>query len=76
MQIAITGCGWVTPRGAGNIDTVLRAYAGNSVKARSASSYDPIPPEIFAPFTNLPGATSPYTNSITDAQQFFRLKGN
>lgn len=27
-------------------------------------------------FTNLPGATSPYTNSLTAAQQFFRLKKN
>ena len=25
-------------------------------------------------FTNLPGATSPFTNPITGAQQFFRLK--
>ena len=25
-------------------------------------------------FTNLPGATSPYTNFLTAAQQFFRLK--
>jgi len=25
-------------------------------------------------FTNLPDATSPYTNSLTAAQQFFRLK--
>ena len=27
-------------------------------------------------FTNLPGATSPYTNPITGAQQFFRLLSN
>jgi hypothetical protein len=27
-------------------------------------------------FTNLPGAMSPYTNSLTAAQQFFRLKKN
>ncbi len=26
-------------------------------------------------FTNVPGATSPYTNSFTDAQMFFRLHG-
>ena len=24
-------------------------------------------------FTNIPGATSPYTNSMTSAQQYFRL---
>ncbi|MSU58741.1 MAG: hypothetical protein EXS35_11315 [Pedosphaera sp.] len=27
-------------------------------------------------FTNLPGATSPYTNAISGAQQFFRLISN
>jgi hypothetical protein len=27
-------------------------------------------------YTNMPGATSPYTNAITDAQQFFRLQEN
>lgn len=27
-------------------------------------------------FTNIIGATSPYTNSFTDAQRYFRLKGN
>jgi hypothetical protein len=27
-------------------------------------------------FTNIPGATSPYTNPIIGAQRFFRLKGN
>jgi len=33
-------------------------------------------PAITGAFTNLPGATSPYTNPITGAQQFFRLKKN
>jgi hypothetical protein len=27
-------------------------------------------------FTNIPGAASPYTNSLTDDRQFFRLKDN
>ena len=27
-------------------------------------------------FTNVPGATSPYTNAITGSQQFFRLQSN
>ena len=27
-------------------------------------------------FTNIPGATSPYTNAITSKQQFFRLQEN
>jgi hypothetical protein len=27
-------------------------------------------------FTNLPGATSPFTNALTGPQQFFRLIGN
>jgi len=33
-------------------------------------------PAVTGPFTNLPGATSPYTNPLTAPQQFFRLKGN
>ena len=28
------------------------------------------------PFTNLPAATSPYTNALTAPQQFFRLKAD
>ena len=31
-------------------------------------------PEIIGPFTNISGATSPYTNSISGPRQFFRLK--
>jgi hypothetical protein len=27
-------------------------------------------------FTNVPGAVSPYTNTITGSQQYFRLKAN
>ena len=33
-------------------------------------------PSITGTFTNLPGATSPYTNPINGAQQFFRLISN
>jgi hypothetical protein len=33
-------------------------------------------PGLSATFTNLPGATSPYTNPTTASQQFFRLKLN
>ena len=33
-------------------------------------------PVVPGTFTNIPGATSPYTNPITGAQQFFRLIGN
>ncbi|MCU0783074.1 MAG: hypothetical protein MUF81_03315 [Verrucomicrobia bacterium] len=33
-------------------------------------------PAITGQFTNLPSATSPYTNSITGVQQFFRLISN
>lgn len=33
-------------------------------------------PAISGTFTNLPGATSPYTNPISGAQQFFRLISN
>jgi hypothetical protein len=30
-------------------------------------------PEITGTFTNLPAATSPYTNPISGTQQFYRL---
>ena len=33
-------------------------------------------PTITGHFTNIPGATSPYTNSLSAPQQFFRLIGN
>jgi len=33
-------------------------------------------PAIIGTFTNLPGATSPFTNALTGPQQFFRLKGD
>lgn len=31
-------------------------------------------PSVDGPWATIPGATSPYTNSITDAQKYFRLK--
>jgi hypothetical protein len=33
-------------------------------------------PAVSGPFTNVPGATSPYTNPISGPQQFFRLISN
>ena len=33
-------------------------------------------PDITGPFTNIPGAASPYTNPIAGDQGFFRLKRN
>jgi hypothetical protein len=33
-------------------------------------------PTITSTFTNIPGATSPYTNSLAAPRQFFRLTGN
>jgi len=33
-------------------------------------------PIINGNYTNIPGATSPYTNSITGSQRYFRLKAN
>jgi hypothetical protein len=32
--------------------------------------------EATGTYTNIPGATSPYTNAIVGPQQFFRLIGN
>jgi hypothetical protein len=33
-------------------------------------------PAVTGTFTNLPAATSPYTNALTAPQQFFRLISN
>src|SRR5438477_7886220 len=33
-------------------------------------------PILTGTFTNLPGATSPYTNALTGLQQFFRLRSD
>jgi hypothetical protein len=33
-------------------------------------------PAVTGPFTNILGATSPYTNAFTGGQQFFRLRGD
>jgi uncharacterized repeat protein (TIGR03803 family) len=33
-------------------------------------------PAVTGTFTNIPGATSPFTNFITDPQKFFRLQSN
>jgi len=33
-------------------------------------------PAVNGTYTNIPGATSPYTNAIDAPQEFFRLKGN
>jgi hypothetical protein len=33
-------------------------------------------PAVTGTFTNLPGATSPFTNALTGPQQFFRLRGD
>jgi hypothetical protein len=32
-------------------------------------------PLVTATLTNIPNATSPYTNALTGSQRFFRLKG-
>jgi hypothetical protein len=33
-------------------------------------------PSVSGPYSNVPGATSPHTNSISGSQKFFRLKAN
>jgi hypothetical protein len=33
-------------------------------------------PAVIGNYTNIVGATSPYTNSITGSQQYFRLKAD
>lgn len=55
MQIAITGCGWVTPRSVGRIEDVLNAYAQTG---HFSANYEPNPKTIFDQFPNLPGEAS------------------
>ena len=48
---------------------VVLSWTGSAFALQSA-------PALAGVFTTLPGATSPYTNSITGAEQFFRLISN
>jgi hypothetical protein len=50
-------------------DQVVLKWTGGAFSLQSAAAID-------STFTNIPGATSPYTNPIVGPQQFFRLKGN
>jgi uncharacterized repeat protein (TIGR03803 family) len=50
-------------------DEVILTWT-NSVFALQSS------PMLAGPFTNVPSATSPYTNALTGAQSFFRLQAN
>lgn len=54
MQIAITGCGWVTPKIAGRIEDVLHAYSRSSQTVDSVTNYEPILQSIFDQYPNLP----------------------
>ena len=56
MQIAITGCGWVTPRIAGGIEDVLAAYA--QTPDAPEANYEPIQQSTFDQFPDLPGEAS------------------
>jgi hypothetical protein len=61
-----------------------REREGKSGIVKAAKETDPttnklgedLSTRLGSPFTNLPGATSPYTNPISGAQQFFRLISN
>jgi hypothetical protein len=50
-------------------DEVVLSWTNAEFGLQSASS-------VSSTFTNVPGATSPHTNSITGSQQFFRLRAN
>jgi uncharacterized repeat protein (TIGR03803 family) len=50
-------------------EAVILSWTGSVFALQSA-------PTLAGVFTTLPGATSPYTNSITGAEQFFRLISN
>ena len=52
-----------------NVDSLVLSWT-NAVFSLQSS------PKSTGTFTNIPGSTSPYTNPITGAQQFFRLISN
>ena len=49
--------------------TIILSWSNPSFALQAA-------PEVTGTYTNLPGATSPYTNAISGPQRFFRLVGN
>jgi uncharacterized repeat protein (TIGR03803 family) len=62
----------ITPSEAGVVLTWPTNYAGFDYTGFTLQSA----PDITGTFTNHPAATSPYTNPIASAQQFFRLTSN
>ena len=62
----------ITPSGSNGILSWPSNFAGFNYTGYALQAA----PAITGTFTNLPGATSPYTNPITGAQQFFRLISN
>jgi len=76
-----------SPTGTANCFVAFRSLHGLGACARSvrraacatrtnAGFHLQSAPALTGPFTNILGATSPYTNITTSAQQFFRLKGD
>lgn len=56
---------------------MIQSLAGESILTWTNAAFGlQTAPAITGTFTNLPGATSPYTNPISGAQQFFRLISN
>lgn len=59
----------LTIQGIGNVVVLTWSYPTSTFNLQSA-------PSVTGPFSTISGATSPYTNVITGAQQFFRLQSN
>ena len=51
--IVITGCGWVTPFAAGDIETVLKAGANQTPDSNKSQGYRPIAEDILAGWPDL-----------------------
>ena len=50
-------------------DQLVLSWANAAFSLQSA-------PAVQGAYTNLSGATSPFTNGFSDTQRYFRLKGN
>ena len=50
-------------------NNIVLSWTNNSVSLQTA-------PLVTGTYTNIPGATSPYTNAISGSQKYFRLRGN
>jgi hypothetical protein len=70
FKIDLSGAPAPIPLTAQRLGDALVLSWGNPAFALQAA------PEPTGSYTNIPGASSPYTNAITEPQRFFRLVGH